>query len=112
MARKESTPFAEALRRIRRAKGLTQTELAVLIGQHPTLISLYETGRRRPGLKDLNALADALGTTSDLLTGRRSSPGFAGPVAERLAAAFGSLNLRDQNAVVALAEYLAAAQTR
>jgi Zn-dependent peptidase ImmA (M78 family)/DNA-binding XRE family transcriptional regulator len=50
-------------RRIKRAredKGLTQGELAGLIGSRQTTVSYWESGKRSPDVVDLVALADAL----------------------------------------------------
>jgi transcriptional regulator with XRE-family HTH domain len=48
------------LRKAREHLGLTQAELAVLVGRTPTAISYWEGGQRSPGLDDLLDLAAAL----------------------------------------------------
>lgn len=48
------------LRRAREQLGLTQAELAGLVGRTPTAISYWEGGQRTPGLDDLLDLAEAL----------------------------------------------------
>lgn len=48
------------LKLARMKKGLNQRELADIIGVHPALVSQYEHGRRRPGIKTAKKLADAL----------------------------------------------------
>lgn len=46
---------------LREAKGMTQTDLARLLGVNRSSIALWESGRRRPMLSRLPALASALG---------------------------------------------------
>jgi transcriptional regulator with XRE-family HTH domain len=59
--------FAKRLRDLRRAKGLSQTELGKLAGLHYTHIGRYERGASRPSGDALKRLADVLGVTSDYL---------------------------------------------
>ncbi len=66
------TTFAERLRALRRAAGLSQTELAG-DGLSPSYISLLESGRRRPSPAVAAQLAAKLGcSTSQLLEGEPS----------------------------------------
>ena len=66
------TTFAERLRTLRRAAGLSQTELAG-DGLSPSYISLLESGRRRPSAPVAALLAAKLGcSTSQLLDGEPS----------------------------------------
>ncbi|HYY11261.1 MAG TPA: helix-turn-helix transcriptional regulator [Kineosporiaceae bacterium] len=66
------TTFAERLRTLRRAAGLSQTELAG-DGLSPSYISLLESGRRRPSPAVAAQLAAKLGcSTSQLLDGEPS----------------------------------------
>lgn len=62
----------EGLRRIRRERNLTQSQLAALAGVTPAAISQAETGRRGLSLDTLLPLSDALGITLDDIVG---SPG-------------------------------------
>lgn len=57
------------LARMRRAKGMTQGQLAEKVGCYTKDISRWETGERRPAAKSLKALADALGCTVDEIMG-------------------------------------------
>jgi transcriptional regulator with XRE-family HTH domain len=58
--------FAERLRRLREAAGLTQEELAERAGLTPDAIGVLERGaRRHPYPNTVRALADALGLSSD-----------------------------------------------
>src|SRR3954452_5728525 len=66
------TTFAERLRDLRRAAGLSQTELAG-DGISPSYVSLLESGRRKPSPAVAALLAAKLGcSTSELLDGEPS----------------------------------------
>ena len=65
-------------KRARLIQGLTQTELARLLGVAPVSVSKWENGKGLPKAKRLQDVADVLGTTvSDLLSEpeRRSGHG-------------------------------------
>ena len=63
---------------LRRARGLSQAELAQRIRVSPRALGMYEQGRREPSAETMVALAEALEVTTDfLLTGRVASPGEA-----------------------------------
>ena len=51
--------------RLRIARGLTQTQLAELIGCHQQSINKWETGKCAPGMQSLIKLARALGCSID-----------------------------------------------
>ncbi|MFI2634733.1 helix-turn-helix domain-containing protein [Streptomyces collinus] len=51
----------DALRQIRRERGVTQRKLAAEIGRDFTTVSQYETGRCAPSLEALTTIADVLG---------------------------------------------------
>ncbi|KIF67735.1 transcriptional regulator [Streptomyces sp. AcH 505] len=55
----------DALRQIRRERGVSQRRLATCLGVHNTAISAYENGRRRPDVNTLATIADALGVRMD-----------------------------------------------
>jgi len=56
------------LAEIRKSKGLTQTELAKILGCKKSTISDYERGERQPNLEKLQNLAKALDcTVNDLI---------------------------------------------
>jgi transcriptional regulator with XRE-family HTH domain len=59
--------FADNLRRARRAKGLTQEDLADASDLHRTHISLLEKAKRDPKLTTIAKLAEGLDTTPDRL---------------------------------------------
>lgn len=51
--------------RLRMENGLTQGQLAEMVGCYAKDVSRWETGERTPGTKSLKALAKALGCTMD-----------------------------------------------
>jgi transcriptional regulator with XRE-family HTH domain len=66
--------YSERIRQLRRAKDLSQEELAHLAGTSQRQISKYETGENEPTVHVLIALADALDTTTDYLVGLNENP--------------------------------------
>jgi transcriptional regulator with XRE-family HTH domain len=62
--------FAKTLREGRRARGLSQEELAFRAGLPVSYVSLPETCRRQPTLSVMAALAVELGLTLGELVGR------------------------------------------
>ncbi len=61
--------FGQQLRHLRRARGLTLTELGQRVGRAPSALSLLENGRREPKLSLIDQLAAALSVpTTDLLS--------------------------------------------
>jgi transcriptional regulator with XRE-family HTH domain len=61
VAADQAAPFAERLRALRLAAGLTQAELAARAGVSEAAVSAYECGRGRPRPRHLAALARVLG---------------------------------------------------
>lgn len=61
--------FGEKLKRLRKEKGLTQEQLATLIGVKNSVISFYEVGDRMPSPEVVKKLAVALHISSDYLLG-------------------------------------------
>ncbi len=60
--------FAQNVKRLRTAAGLSQEELAARAGLHRTYISSIERGQRNVSLENIFAIAAALGTApSNLL---------------------------------------------
>jgi len=53
--------FGHRLRQLREAKGLSQEELAFKVGVHRTYLGGIERGERNPSLKNIAAIANALG---------------------------------------------------
>jgi transcriptional regulator with XRE-family HTH domain len=61
--------FACRLRRIRKERGLTQTELAKKIGFRYQIIGAYESGKFEPSLFNIQNLCIALNVTASELLG-------------------------------------------
>ena len=62
------------LRKLRKERRLTQSELQAAIGVDRTLISKYETGERVPPVDVLVALADYYGVSVDYILRRTDKP--------------------------------------
>ena len=63
-------PALPDIRKLRRAKGWRQIDLAEHSGVHEVHISDLERGTREPGLRTLSKIVSALGTTlSEVLRG-------------------------------------------
>lgn len=58
----------ENIRRIRKERGLTLKQLGNMVGVSEAYIRAYESGRRNPKLKSLEALAQALAVNVEVLT--------------------------------------------
>ena len=67
--------FGDNLRDLRRGAGLTQASLAQKIGTVNVTISMYERGKRLPGLEILSMLACALGASFEDLVPIMDLPG-------------------------------------
>jgi len=63
----EELTFGERLKRLRSAKGLSQTELGKLTETHYTQIGRYERGESTPSSETLRLLADCLEVSTDYL---------------------------------------------
>jgi DNA-binding XRE family transcriptional regulator len=61
--------FSRRLKAIRKARSMSQSDLAKACGLEPSAVSHFETGRRAPNLTNLVKLADALKTSADELLG-------------------------------------------
>ena len=59
--------FTDRLARLRKDKGLTQKELAEMVGLNQAQIHLYEKGAAEPSMSALKRLALALAVTTDEL---------------------------------------------
>ena len=61
--------LGENIRKYRKAKGLTQAELAEMLGTAQYVITNYERGLRKPAADKLPEIANALGVHLDALYG-------------------------------------------
>ena len=59
--------FALDLKVLRRKSGLTQRDCAHLLAVHPSKISLFESGRAIPNIRDIAALAIVYGKSFEQL---------------------------------------------
>lgn len=62
-----SITFGKNVKKIRTEKGMSQGDLAKILGVHPTYISGIERGIRNMALKNIEKLAKALGVSIDNL---------------------------------------------
>lgn len=58
------------LKRLRKSKGITQTEFAKLLNVTQATYSEYESGKCKPSFETLNKICDILNCSSDYLLGR------------------------------------------
>ena len=65
--------FGEALRRIRKKRGLTQEDLARLLNTSKQVVSRYENGQRTPKITLANQYAQILGVSLEELNGSASA---------------------------------------
>ena len=101
--------FAERLKTLREARGLTQARLAEHIGVNPRAYNRWERGNFVPQLETLIKLADVLDVTLDELTGRaevQSSPAVRNPKLRELYGKMDALTDEDQQALVILMDSL------
>ena len=62
--------YSKRIKELRIDKEMSQQKLGDLISVNKVSISRYEKGIRKPNLKNINGLADALQTSTDYLLGR------------------------------------------
>ena len=65
--------FGDNLRSLRKSRGLTQSELAHMVGVSRTAIGMYETGTRTPEFLTMARLSDIFDCSIDSLSGRPST---------------------------------------
>jgi len=63
----------ERIRDVRKAKKMTQSQLAAKLGVHYMVISQYESGKRKPKFETLQRVATALDVTPLYLMGLESA---------------------------------------
>lgn len=64
---RETTALGEAIRRERKNKGITQEELAEMLGVTPTHVKHIESGHRKPSVEILFLMADILNLSLDAI---------------------------------------------
>jgi len=65
--------------RLRKEEGITQVQLAELLGTSQQTITAYEVGRRRVPVSSLPKIAKLLGVSVEELIGEEAKPGKRGP---------------------------------
>jgi transcriptional regulator with XRE-family HTH domain len=81
----EYASMGDRLRQARQARGLSLRGLAEVLGVSPSLISQVETGRAKPSVNTLYALASELGISLDSLLFMDTQPPVGGPEVDVLA---------------------------
>lgn len=64
------TQFAARIKEIRKAKKLTQKQMAELLGTTERNYQYYESGAREPNLETFVTISDVLEVSTDYLVGR------------------------------------------
>lgn len=67
-------PLPEALKRVRKIKGISQAQSAIAAGVSTTQYQNYEYGKSEPTAGVLIALADFFDVSIDYLVGRTDNP--------------------------------------
>lgn len=62
--------LSEQLKKIRKAHGITQQQIADYLGITQSAYAYYETGRNEPDIETLKKLAEYYQTSIDFLVGR------------------------------------------
>ena len=84
--------FNDMMRSYRKDKGISQAELARIIGVSTSTIGMYESGKRQPNFKTEEAIADYFNVTLDMLRGQGDesseniSKGYRIPVLDKVIA--------------------------
>lgn len=66
--------FNENLKTARERKGLSQKDIAEIIGVAKSTYSLYESGNREPNVQTIKKIADILNVSADELLGIDDEP--------------------------------------
>lgn len=66
--------FPERLKQFRKEKGMTQIELAQLLGVSSGTVAMWETGKRKPQFETLNKLCDLFDRNLSYLVGSSDTP--------------------------------------
>lgn len=70
MIKQKELTIGQAIKKARKAKKITQVELAEIIGHSRGVICKWETDKRTPLITAVIDIADALGVSIDELVGR------------------------------------------
>ena len=72
-----SKAFAQDMSQLRRARGMSQREVAAGLGVSQALLSHYENGAREPTLDFVARICDYYGVSADYMLGLTGDPGGA-----------------------------------
>ena len=100
--------FGDILRQIRKERGLSQDELAAMLGTTKQVLSRYETKKRVPRLSVVADYAKKLGLPLSVLSGEEAEPR---PPAGRPSAAAGAFPCSAQRHAVSRSTAPATART-
>ncbi len=64
--------YAERIKNLRKERGLSQDQLAAMLGVSRSAVGMYETGKREPDFEICEAIADIFNVDMDYLIGRSS----------------------------------------
>jgi transcriptional regulator with XRE-family HTH domain len=99
--------FPRRLRAAREMRALSQLDLAERAKLQQAAVSHYESGGRRPSLRNLRRLSEALEVTTDFLVGRSDDPAVLAATDEPLIQDFGRLSIADRELARQLVAQLA-----
>ena len=66
--------FSERFKQLRNASGYSQQELADSLNVSKSTVNMYERGERKPGISQLEAIADFFNVDMDYLSGKSDIP--------------------------------------
>ena len=69
--------FTERLKKLRKEKGMTQTELAASLGVSSGTVAMWETGKRKPSFEMLERLTDVFDKRLGYILGTSDDPSSA-----------------------------------
>jgi transcriptional regulator with XRE-family HTH domain len=98
--------FAERLRQLRQAAGLTIQALADRAGMHREGVAQLERNKRRPGWESVCALADALGVSTETFRGKQAAEVKASKTTEKTLTFKGKPLKLDPANIELMAKYL------
>ena len=105
--------FGEVLRRLRTNAGMTQLELAGVLGCSESTVGMYERGQREPAFEMLEKIAKHFGVGMDVLLGKENEYSSESDVSvhlnqteSRLVEEFRSLTEQDQEYLLRTLEIL------
>ena len=109
--------LGQRIRHLRKAKGLTQTELGRRVGLSPRMMAYYEIQGGVPSAKLLSRIADVLGVSLDVLAGRTPPPRRPAESAEdfrlwRRLKRVAELPVHDQKTILKMIDAMADARRR